>query len=116
MKLFILSICFVVSFSPVIAQKKKTITHEDLWLMKRVGTPQLSPDGKLVVFSVTEPAYDEKEIVNDLWLVSADGNASPRRLTSGKSTESGYKWSPDGNYIAFIAKREAEETASLNNF
>ena len=113
MKLFILSICFVVSFSPVNAQEKKTITHEDLWLMKRVGTPQLSPDGKWVVFNVTEPAYDEKEIVNDLWLVSADGNASPRRLTTSKSAESGYQWSPDGNYIAFIAKREGEETPQV---
>ena len=113
MKLFILSICFVVSFFQVSAQKKKTITHEDLWLMKRVGTPQLSPDGKWVVFSITEPAYDEKEIVNDLWLAPAEGNASPRRLTTGKSTESGYIWSPDGNYIAFIAKRESDETAQV---
>ena len=42
------------------AQEKKKITHEDLWLMKRVGAPRLSADGKWVVFSVTEPGYDEK--------------------------------------------------------
>src|SRR5262245_6267141 len=63
------------------------ITHEALWMMKRVGAPVLSPDGKWVVFAVTEPAYDEKKEVSDLWIVSADGGA-PRRLTSSKAAES----------------------------
>jgi len=71
------------------AQAKKTITHETMWQMKRVGAPQISPDGKWVVFSVTEPAYDEKEIVNDLWLVPADGSASPRKFKGNKGGEGG---------------------------
>ena len=37
---------------------KQPITHETLWLMKRVGAPVLSPDGRWVVFSVVEPAQD----------------------------------------------------------
>ena len=41
------------------AQTKQPITHEALFLMKRVGAPLPSPDGKWVVFSVTEPAYDD---------------------------------------------------------
>ena len=35
---------------------KRAITHEDLWLVKRVGAPVPSPDGKWVVFTVTDPA------------------------------------------------------------
>ena len=61
MRLFIVSICFVLAFSTANSQEEKKITHEDLWLLKRVGTPKLSPDGKWVVFNLTEPAYDEKE-------------------------------------------------------
>src|ERR1035438_1717471 len=33
------------------------VTHEAIWLMRRVGAPVPSPDGKWVVFPVTEPAY-----------------------------------------------------------
>ena len=33
----------------------KPITHEALWMMKRVGAPVASPDGRWVVYSVVEP-------------------------------------------------------------
>ena len=50
----------VLAFSQSVPNKH-VITHEDVWLMKRVGAPVPSPDGKWVVFSVVEPAYNEKE-------------------------------------------------------
>ena len=62
------------------AQNKVPLTHETMWMMKRVGAPVPSPDGKWVVFSLVEPAYDEKDQVSDLWIVPADGSAKPRRL------------------------------------
>ena len=104
----ILFTCVAVS-----AQTKKAITHEDMWMMKRVGAPEISPDGKWVVFSVLDPAYDEKEQNNDLWIVSADGNSKPRKLTGTKSGESNYSWSPDSKQVAFTAKREADEVTQL---
>ncbi len=91
------------------ATAKRPITHEDLWLMKRVGAPALSPDGRLVVVPVAEPAYDDAEKSSDLWLVPADGSAPPRRLTSSKGAESGVAWSPDSRRIAFSAKREGHD-------
>ncbi|MGZ4778104.1 MAG: TolB family protein, partial [Thermoanaerobaculia bacterium] len=92
---------------------KQPLTHETLWLMKRVASPALSPDGKWVVFSVTEPSYDEKEQVSDLWLVPADGSAKARKVTFSKSSESGVSWSPDSRRIAFSAKREGDDAAQI---
>ena len=89
------------------AGSKRAMTHEDLWSMRRVGAPVPSPDGRWVVFSVTEPAYDEQEQVSDLWIVPADGSASPRRLTQPPGGGSGVDWSPDGRQIAFGARRVA---------
>lgn len=98
------------------AQAKLPITHESMWMMKRVGAPVPSPDGKWVVFSMTEPSYDEKEQVADLWIVAADkgdGSAKPRRLTSTKAAEGGPAWSPDSTRIAFSARREGDEANQI---
>ncbi len=81
--------------------------------MKRVGTPALSPDGRLVVVPVAEPAYDDKDKTSDLWLVPADGSAAPRQLTFSASAESGVAWSPDSRRIAFSAKREGQDEAQI---
>ena len=48
---------------------RRPVTHEALWLMKRVSAPAVSPDGRWVVCSVSEPAYDEKKETSDLWIV-----------------------------------------------
>ena len=43
-----------------LAADKQPITHELLWMTRRVSAPSVSPDGKWVVFSVTDPSYDDK--------------------------------------------------------
>ena len=94
-------------------QGKAALNHETMWLMKRTGAPIPSPDGKWVVFSLVEPAYDEKDQVSDLWIVPADGSARARRLTFSKGGESGAAWSPDSRRIAFSAKREGDEVSQI---
>src|SRR5215213_7769526 len=99
--------------SVALAAEKQPLTHETMLLMKRVGAPSISPDGKWVVFPVTEPSYDEKEQTADLWLVPADGSAKPRKITSMKAGESDPSWSPDSRRIAFAAKRDADEVSQI---
>lgn len=72
-----------------------------------------SPDGKWAEFSVTVPAYDVKDQSSDLWIVPLDGSNGPRQLTQSKSGESGIARAPDGERIAFSAKREGDEAAQI---
>src|SRR6185295_5958467 len=95
------------------AQTKTPLTHETLWSFKRVGAPTPSPDGKWVVFPVSEVSYDSTQDVSDLWIVPADGSAKPRRLTSNKGGESGPAWSPDSTRLAFTARRDGDEVAQV---
>ena len=92
---------------------RQVITHEALWMMKRVSNPAVSPDGKWVVFSVLEPAYDPDKETSGLWLVASDGSGAPRRLTHSKARETGATWSPDSHQLAFVGKREGDETEQL---
>jgi dipeptidyl aminopeptidase/acylaminoacyl peptidase len=94
--------------APALAETPRILTHEDLWLMPRVAAPVLSPDGKQVVITLTEPAYKAEEQVTDLWLVPADGSAPARRLTASLTPEAGVVWSADSRRIAFASKREAD--------
>ena len=95
------------------APPRTPITHEKLWMMKRVGAPQVSPDGKWVVFSVLEPSYDQDKEVSDLWLVPVDGSAAARRLTDTKAPEKGAAWSPDSQRLAFATKREGDDSEQI---
>lgn len=103
----------VLAALPVVSQEKKAITHETLWMMKRVGSPVPSPDGRQVVFEVTVPDYDQKKESSDFWIVPADGSAEPRRLTATKGGESSPAWSPDSTRLAFTAKRDEAETTQI---
>src|SRR5215813_9204284 len=70
-----------------LAAQKHPITHEDVWQMRRVGAPAVSPDGKWAAVPVSEPSYDPTKTTSDLWLVPLDGSAAPRRLASTKASE-----------------------------
>ena len=106
-------ICAFLLLLPALQAATSKITHESMWLMKRVGAPIASPDGKWVVFPVVELAYNEANQVSDLWIVPADGSAKPRRLTFSKGAESGMAWSPDSRRLAFSAMRDGDEVSQI---
>jgi dipeptidyl aminopeptidase/acylaminoacyl peptidase len=92
---------------------KRIPVHEDIWLMKRVGAPIVSPDGRWIVVSVVEPAYDENLQLSDLWLIDTSAQNSSRRLTSTRRAETGVTWSPDSHRIVFSAQRDNDESPQI---
>jgi dipeptidyl aminopeptidase/acylaminoacyl peptidase len=83
----------------------KAMTVDDLWTIARVGAPALSPDGKLVAFSISVPNVEKNASNSDLWLVPADESRAPRRLTWNDGADGSPAFSPDGRRIAFVSKR-----------
>jgi dipeptidyl aminopeptidase/acylaminoacyl peptidase len=82
------------------------LTVEDLWKLDRPAQPTLSPDGAQVCVSVTSHDMEENKPRSSLWLLSAFGG-DPRRLTYCGEKDGEPRWSRDGRWIAFVAKRPA---------
>src|SRR5688572_33259868 len=86
---------------------KRPITADDLWTLDRVGLLSLSPDGAQAVCSATRFSMDENKGYTSLWLLSTFGG-EPRSLTHCGEKDGQPAWSPTGERIAFIGKREQE--------
>jgi dipeptidyl aminopeptidase/acylaminoacyl peptidase len=82
-------------------------TTDDLRHLKAIGGPQLSPDGKFVLVTITDATADGAK--SHLWLVATGGAEKPRQLTfsppAEKRGERNPQWAPDGTAIYFVAHR-----------
>ncbi len=87
------------------ARARKTISVDDLWNFERVGALALSPDGAQAVCTLQRFSMEENKGQTSLWLLSTFGGG-PRRLTSCGEKDGQPAWSPTGERIAFLAKRE----------
>lgn len=87
--------------------KSKQFDVDTLWQIERVGAPSLSPDGAQAVAAVTRYSMEKNKSSSSLWLLSTLGGA-PRALTSAGDKDGAPQWSPTGELIAFVARREQE--------
>ena len=90
---------------------KHGMTIDDLAKFLRVGSPQVSPDGAWVAYTLTHVDTAEDKNVTDLWMVSWDGKQDIQ-LTRGKDSVGNPRWSPDGRYLSFTSGREGEAKGS----
>ncbi|NLI47402.1 MAG: S9 family peptidase [Acidobacteria bacterium] len=85
-----------------------TETHpfsvHDMLAMDRVSEPAVSPDGKLVVFTLRRTDLDANRGRTDLWVVGTDGTGL-RRLTTHEAGDNNPVWSPCGGCIFFLSTR-----------
>lgn len=89
-------------FIPFLAlpQTKRAITVDDLWAMKRIGTYDISPDGKALAYTVTTYTFEANKGNTDIYLIDSDGK-NLRALKNSEKNETEPRFSPDGKTIAF---------------
>jgi dipeptidyl aminopeptidase/acylaminoacyl peptidase len=78
------------------------MTPEVLWSFGRIGSAQVSPDGKKVLYDVTWFNIAENKSYKDLYLASLE-NGTTVRITDTPEKESEAVWRPDGKKIGYIS-------------
>jgi dipeptidyl aminopeptidase/acylaminoacyl peptidase len=82
----------------------RPLVIDDLYQLRTVAEPQVSPDGAWVAYSVTRPHRERDAEESDIWMVSWDGRQDVQ-LTRSAGNETQPRWSRDGRYLAFLADR-----------
>src|SRR3954462_12653398 len=79
-------------------------TVDQILSLKRAASPEISPDGRWVAYTVRETNWDENAYETEIWLADVTTGAT-RQLTNAKKSSQSPSWSPDGAKLAFISDR-----------
>jgi dipeptidyl aminopeptidase/acylaminoacyl peptidase len=109
----LLRVALVLSFATAAvtvadAQDRRPLTALDLYQLRVATSATVSPDGRSVVFVLTEVDSSANRYRRDLWIVPSDGSRPASRLTwTNGSVLASPQFSPDGRQLAFVAARDS---------
>ncbi|HKJ48995.1 MAG TPA: hypothetical protein VJ973_07890, partial [Christiangramia sp.] len=81
----------------------------DIYDYEYVSDPQISPNGKKIVYVRNFKDIMTDKNLSNLWIVNSDGSQN-RPLTTGNHNDMSPKWSPDGKKLVFRSNMQDDKT------
>ncbi|MEZ4587463.1 MAG: prolyl oligopeptidase family serine peptidase, partial [Gemmatimonadales bacterium] len=93
---------------PVPAVQARPMSFLDMQELRQAGSPELSPDGRWLLYTLSVPDWKEARRYTDIYLVSTtSGIGSTKQLTfTEKKNEANPTWAPDGSFFVFSSNRD----------
>ncbi|MCC6934925.1 MAG: PD40 domain-containing protein, partial [Thermomicrobiales bacterium] len=76
---------------------RRPIQIDDLYRIRLVADPNISPDGQKVAWVVTTVDKESNGYTSNIWCADLAGDNTPYRLTTAKGKDTSPRWSPDGS-------------------
>ncbi|MEW6209406.1 MAG: S9 family peptidase [Acidobacteriota bacterium] len=102
-----IALCFILASisSVAAAQGKKNLAAADVFNLEFVSDPQISPDGRKLIYVRQFSDIMSDRNYSNLWIVNLDGSDN-RPLTTGLRSDASPRWSPDGTRIIYISDQD----------
>jgi len=104
----------VTAVLPSFPQAKRPFTFEDMMKLKRIEEPEVSPDGKWLLFAAVDVDLAANTRTPHVWLVPAAGGEE-KEIISGQDADRP-RWAPDGKRFAFISTKEGGSQIWIADF
>lgn len=100
-RFFVVSVISLLAFVSLAVAQSGRFTIDDLLKVRRVGDPQVSPNGRRVAFTIADVKFDDNRAVTQIYVIQLAGGET-KQLTSGAGSASSPRWSPSGKKIACV--------------
>src|SRR4051812_31737957 len=98
------SLCLLLTFAAMLFAQKRPFDVNALMELKRIGDPQISPDGRWVAFTAQTVDVAANKKPQQVWIVPLTGGV-PRQITHDGESNQRPRWSPDSKRIAYLSDR-----------
>src|SRR5258708_21106677 len=104
-RVVVLSFALMIALGVIaVPAQHRVPTIDDLLTIKSVGGTQMSRDGKWGAYTVGYGSFKQDAFINQIWLAPTD-SGKPFQLTRGEKSSTNPRWSPDGQWLAFLSNR-----------